>query len=230
MYWQNDDKMIFQVAKILQDVRVCLDENRTDTALILNGDEETLRLNEIIRSKIEEGVRRVHMAAPYYLLEQGHNFDEVEGVALYWGDMESGWILLPQDFMRLVVFEMDDWERPVYDVITPDDPAYARCRSRIKGVRGTAERPVCALGVRPAGRVLEFYSCKTEEARMRRGVYIPYPKIEDVTVEQVEVPSVDISERCYDAVVYTVAALTLVSLSETDKAKALFEMSEGLLK
>ena len=46
--------MIFRVNKIIKDVRVCMDENRTDTALIADSDEETLRLDEVIKSKILE--------------------------------------------------------------------------------------------------------------------------------------------------------------------------------
>ena len=220
--------MVYQISKILKDVRVCLDRNQTDTALISDGDEETLQLDDIIWSKILEAVRRVHSVAPYYLLEQGHNFDEQEDVALYWGDQESGWILLPDDFMRLVVFEMDDWSRAVYDVITTSDPQYTYQRSKIKAIRGTADRPVCALGVRPEGKVLEFYSCKSTNARVRRGVYIPFPKIESVEVEGVNVPGVDISERCYDAIVYTIAALTLVSLGDIEESKNMFEKAQEL--
>lgn len=218
--------MIKTIDRIVEDVRVCMDQNRTSDALFADGDEESLKLDEVIKSKILEAVERVHSEAPYYLLEQGHNLVDDEN-SVYWGDQKSGWVLLPDDFLRLVVFEMSDWERPVYSVLTPDSPEYAKCRSRIKGIRGTAQRPVCALGVRPEGKVLEFYSCKSEEATILRAVYIPYPAIEQEGSDQ---EGVDISERCYQAVVYTISALTLTTCGEVEKAKTFLDMAKTILQ
>lgn len=225
--------MIYQVDRILADVRIALDENRVDTALIQDADEDTLSLNELIRSKILEGVERVHSIAPYYMLEQGHNInddvvdDEGETVSyapgVHWEDRESGWIVLPDDFMRLVVFEMSDWERPVYKVITPADPAYKRQRCRIKALRGTAQRPVCALVVRPEGKTLEFYSCKSESATITKAVYMPYPRIDIYG-------GVDISERCYRAAIYAIAWLTASACGEADNATQLLDKSNTYLQ
>ncbi len=211
--------MIFQIEKIMQDVRICIDQNMESDALIESGDIDTLALDDIIRSKILEAVQRVHMDAPNYLLEGGHNF----GDAVYWRELESGWVLLPPDFMRLVVFEMDDWEQAVYQAISTDDPEYEKQRSRFKGIRGTAQRPVCAIAIRPEGRVLEFYSCKSEDAQVSRAMYIPYPNID-------EDGGVDICERCYDAVVYTAAGLTLLTCGDVEKGNAVSELAQTFLK
>ena len=211
--------MIFQIDKIMQDVRICLDQNMESDALIESGDIDTLALDEIIKSKILEAIQRVHMNAPNYLLEGGHNF----GDAVYWRELESGWVLLPEDFLRLVVFEMDDWEQAVYQAISTDDPEYEKQHSRFKGIRGTAQRPVCAIGIRPEGRVLEFYSCKSKNAQVSRAMYIPYPKIDEDN-------GVDICERCYNAVVYTAAGLTLLTCGETEKGNSVSELAQTFLK
>lgn len=211
--------MIFQIDKIMQDVRICIDQNAKSEALIEIGDIDTLALDEIIKSKILEAIQRVHMDAPNYLLESGHNF----GDAVYWKELESGWVLLPADFMRLVVFEMDDWEQAVYTAISTDAPEYEKQRSRFKGLRGTAQKPVCAIAIRPEGRVLEFYSCKSTDAQVSRAMYIPYPTID-------EDGGVDISERCYNAVVYTAAGLTLTSCGENEKASALSDLAKTFLQ
>ena len=210
--------MIFQIDKIMQDVRICLDQNMESDALIESGDIDTLALDEIIKSKILEAIQRVHRDAPNYLLEGGHNF----GDAVYWRELESGWVLLPKDFLRLVVFEMDDWEQAVYQAISTDDPEYEKQHSRFKGIRGTAQRPVCAIGIRPEGRVLEFYSCKSKDAQVSRAIYMPYPKID-------EDGGVDISERCYNAVIYTAAGLTLLTCGETDKGNSVSELAQTFL-
>ena len=210
--------MIYNIDKIMEDVRVCIDQNMTSEALVESGDIDTLALDEIIKSKILEAIQRVHMEAPPYLLENGHNF----GDAVYWKEMESGWVLLPSDFMRLVVFEMDDWERAVYTAISVDDPDYEKQRSRIKGIRGTAQKPVCVLALRPEGKVLEFYSCKSTDAQVSRAMYIPYPVIDDDG-------GVDVSERCYNAVVYTAAGLTLMTCGEANQATALSDLAKTFL-
>ena len=210
--------MIFQIDKIMQDVRICLDQNMASDALIESGDIDTLALDEIIKSKILEAIQRVHRDAPNYLLEGGHNFCD----AVYWRELESGWVLLPKDCLRLVVFEMDDWEQAVYQAISTDDPEYEKQHSRFKGIRGTAQRPVCAIGIRPEGRVLEFYSCKSTDAKVSRAIYIPYPKID-------EDGGVDISERCYNAVIYTAAGLTLLTCGETEKGNSVSELAQTFL-
>lgn len=211
--------MIYRIDDVMRDVRVCLDQNMTSEQLLHTEDVDTLALDDIIRSKILEAVVRVHTNAPTYLLEQGHNF----GDTVYWGDLESGWVLLPQDFMRLIVFEMSDWERGVFTAISPSDPEYALQRQRVKALRGTAQRPVCAITTRPEGRALEFYSCKTKEAYVRRGVYLPYPEID-------KDGGIDICERCYTAVIYAAAALTALTLGETDASSALSEISKTALQ
>lgn len=211
--------MIYQLDKIMEDVRICIDQNMKSESLVESGDIDTLALDDIIKSKILEAIQRVHIEAPNYLLEEGHNF----GDAVYWREMESGWVLLPKDFMRLVVFEMDDWEQAVYQAISTDDSEYEKQRSRIKGIRGTAQKPVCAIAMRPEGRVLEFYSCKTTDAQVSRAMYIPYPKIDEDN-------GVDVCERCYNAVVYTAAGLTLMTCGETDKANSVSELAQTFLK
>jgi len=215
--------MYFKLTKITEDVRICLDENRSGSALITSGDIDTLTLDEIIQSKILEAVQRVHLKAPSFFLEVGHNF----GDALYWEpDKNCGWVPLPQDFLRLVVFEMSDWERAVYQAISTDDPEYAKQRSRYQGIRGNPQRPVCAIAIRESagivGKALEFYSCKTTTATVKRAVYIPFPTVEN--------GEVDLSQRCYTAIIYTAAALTLLTLGDKDKASALDGIADSLLQ
>lgn len=209
---------VYQKNKIQEDVRTALDQNMNSDTLKIIGDVDTLALDDIIASKILEAVKRVHSSAPSYLLDGGHNF----GDAIYWKEHESGWILLPEDFMRFVVFQMNDWERAVFYPINTDDPEYEKQSSRFKGIRGTCQRPVCAISIRPEGRVMEFYSCKTTEAKVSRAVYLPYPKID-------KYGAVEICEKCYDAVIYTIAALVLTTFGDTEKSAALNELAKSVL-
>ena len=211
--------MIYRLTEIARDVRIAIDENKTSEQLIADEDIDTLSLNEIIRSKIVEAVRRVETTAPVYLLEEGHIF----GDAVHWGSLESGWVLLPDDFMRLIAFRMSDWERTVYAAISVDDPLYAKQSSRFKGIRGNVQKPVCAIVNRAEGKALEFYSCNSEDAYVSRGSYIPYPHID-------EDDGIDICEKCYTAVVYTIASLVLTTYGEADKSSVFTELAKSILQ
>ncbi len=211
--------MVYKILQIARDVRIAIDQNMTSEQLIATDDIETLSLEEIIRSKIVEAVRRVETAAPVQFLEEGHDFS----CGIYWNGDGSGWVLLPDDFMRLIAFRMSDWERTVYEAISVDDPLYAKQSSRYKGIRGNVQKPVCAIVNRAEGKALEFYACKDNTAMIVRAGYVPYPSID-------KDDGIDISEKCYTAVVYTVAALVLTTYGEAEKASALTELAKSILQ
>lgn len=210
---------MYNIETVSEDVRIAIDENKTSEQLLGDEDIDTLSLNEIIRSKIEEAVRRVETTAPTFLLEEGHTF----GDSVFWEDNNSGWTLLPDDFMRLIAFRMSDWERTCYNAISVDDPIYDLQSSRYKGVRGNVQKPVCAVVNRAEGKALEFYSCNSEEAYVKRATYLPYPEIDDED-------GIDISERCYTAVVYTTAALVLTAYGANDRAEQLNALAKSIME
>jgi hypothetical protein len=211
--------MVYNIETVSQDVRIAIDENKSSEQLISDEDIDTLSLNEIIRSKIEEAVRRVETTAPTFLLEEGHDF----GDSVFWEENGSGWTLLPDDFMRLITFCMSDWERTCYNAISVDDPLYDLQSSRYKGVRGNVQKPVCAVVNRAEGKALEFYSCNSTDAYVKRATYLPYPQIDDDD-------GIDISERCYTAVVYTTAALVLTAYGANDRAEQLNALAKSIME
>jgi hypothetical protein len=211
--------MVYKIEVVERDVRIAIDENKTSEQLIGDEDIDTLSLDETIRSKIEEAVRSVGLSAPAHLLEEGHTFDD----SIFWESDGSGWILLPDDFMRLIAFRMSDWERTCYNAISVDDPLYDLQSSRYKGIRGNVQKPVCAIVNRPEGKALEFYSSNSEDAYVKRASYIPYPEIDDSG-------GIDISERCYTAVVYTIASLVLTAYGATDRASEMSAMAKSILE
>lgn len=212
--------MVYKIPRIVRDVRIAIDQNMTNEQLLSVDDIDTLSLEEIIRSKIVEAVQRVEEEAPMFLLEEGHLFGNNEDI--YWRDLESGWILLPDDFMRLVSFRMSDWERTVYHAISADDPLYKKQSSRYKGIRGNVQKPVCAIVNRPEGKVLEFYSCNSKNAEIIFASYLPYPRIDHND-------TIDICEKCYGAIVYTIAALVYATYGESDKSNTMNDLAKSLI-
>ena len=228
--------MIVKESVMMHDVKVCMDHDEVsvdiDVPFSVDGVVEThsVTIDDIIRQKLPQAIDRVHIAAPYHMLETGHNLldtDVPKFDAIYWADNDSahenGWILLPEDFLRLSVFEMSDWACPVYELITPADPRYQLQYSRYKGIRGTADQPVCVLGVRPEGRVLEFYSCRSKKVTVTRGVYIP-------KAEKDNDGGYDVSPLCYDAMVSMAAGMTLLTIGERERANAMFEEAKSFLQ
>ena len=200
-----------------RDVRIAVDMNRESTPLLLDGDTETTSFDDIIYAKLTDAVRMVEMEAPLNLLEQGHPFGE----DVVWGEDGKGWILLPDDFMRLVVFKMSDWRHSVSEGITQDDPKYSRQWSRWKGICGNPEKPVVAIVNRAEGNVLEFFSCHDDTATVEQAVYVPLPRI-DLD------GGIDVSEKCYKAAVYRAAALALASIGD-QLSTTMVELSKSLL-
>lgn len=209
--------MIVQAEEMSKAVRVVVDMNRNSAPLLEDEDIDTVSFDEIIYAKLCDAVRMVEMEAPLNMLEQGHQFGE----SVTWLEGGKGWTLLPDDFMRLVVFKMSDWRYPVSEAITQDDPKYSRQWSKWKGVCGNPERPVVALVNRAEGQVLEFFSCKDNTATVDQAMYIPLPKIDDDG-------GIDVSEKCYPAAVYRAAALALASIGDQLSA-SMIEISKSML-
>lgn len=220
--------MHYAVINILSDVMVVLDQNNSSLPLLVEGDSDTLNLYEIIESKICEAVQRVHMEAPVSLLNDCNvmSLHDPENFVWYADDRLD--IVLHEDFMRLISFQMASWERPVHDVITPADPLYAKQFSRYKGIRGNKQKPVCAITiVQNADKVLEVFSPRDQEDTVRVGLYIEYPKfIDDSATGEV---LVDIASRCYKSVIYMIAAFVATAYGDTEKSATLVELSRASL-
>ena len=200
-------------------MRVAIDMNKGDEPLIMEGDTDTLTFDEIIYAKLADAVRLVETEAPLFMLESGHDFGDND---TYIGEDGKGFTILPEDFMRLISFRMSDWTRTVYEAISESDPQYALQSSRFKGICGNPEKPVVAIVRRSEGKVLEFYSCKTEEASVAQATYLPIPKID-------RDGGIDVAEDCYRAAVYRAASLALASVGD-QLSTTMLEISKSYLQ
>lgn len=222
----------YLVSDIVRDAKVAMDRNTSSEQLAGWGDVDTLTLEEILSSKVEEAAREVESVAPRTMLDGEQLGDNVawldavsteRGGSVELGDEMSlartagvgaGRIVLPADFMRLLVFRMSDWDRAVYDAIGSDDPRYALQSSRYGGIRGNPQKPVVAIVNYGDGLALEFYSCKGGQGvKVSEARYVPIPKITDGKIK--------ISEKVYTAVVYHVAYLAALTLGDTAMAQAM---------
>ena len=215
--------MRVQAEEMAKAVRVAIDMNRGDDPLIVEGDTDTLTLDEIIKTKLADAVRLVEMEAPHIMLEGGEAFGETLSTDDKSFVIENGRgiLKLPDDFMRLVSFRMSDWERTVFEAINENDPKYTLQSSRWRGICGNPEKPVVAIVRRGKGKVLEFYSCRDDTASISEAYYLPLPKIDDED-------RIRVCDECYQAAVYRAASLTLASLGD-QLSTTMLELSRAFL-
>lgn len=213
--------MEYKVADIVREIRIALDENMTSQALAGIGDVDTLSLDDVIASKVEDAARTITLIAPYALLDGGEPFGGVVGWEMSEG-YGPGRIVLPDDFLRLLVFQMSDWSRSVIDAITEDDPRYALQRSRFPGVRGCPQSPVVAIVKQAVGLVLEFYSCtQGEDVYVKMARYMPMPTKYLVNGEE----RIKVSFKLLRPVIYYAAYLVAVSIGSAEQAVSLRKQS-----
>ena len=215
--------MVYDVEDIKREVRIAMDKYPGSEALIETGDIDSISIDEIIGSKIADAARIVEQQAPSHLLDSGRAFGESIGWNGQLKGYGSGYTHLPDDFMRLVTFQMSDWSRPVTEAITEEDPRYAMQTSRFAGVRGNPEKPVVAIVKYPIGLVLEFYSCTAgENVFVKKARYIPIPKVRNGEIE--------LCEKLKSSIVHYCAYMVCMTIGEEQTATRLLKISNELAK
>lgn len=214
----------YLVDDLITAAKVAIDENVSSAPLAALGDVDTLTLDEIIRSKVEDAARLVEEGAAHHLLDSGKPF----GASVEWESQEgygAGRVNLPDDFMRLVTFRMSDWYKPVTEAITEQHPLYMQQLSRYAGVRGNPQRPVVAITHGASCQVLEFYSCQAGPGtRVSVARYLPLPTIyKDGGKEYI-----DLCEKLKRAVVYRLASMACAIIGASDLAALLLGTSNEL--
>lgn len=210
---------------IITDVRIAIDENAKTTPFTdesgLITDSTTLEMDDIIGSKIADGINAVRLYAPLNKLRPNSTVD----VAPQWIDETKfiGQIPLPDDYLRFVSFRMSDWLYAVSNYITPDSSFYAMQFSKYKGVRGSVSRPVVALSTdEPGGiNVIQFFSSESTSAK---ATFVYIPRKDDMD------GSFEIENEIYRAVVLKIASIVALTYLNGDMAKALNEMSVEQLR
>lgn len=212
--------MEYPVEQLVREAKVAIDENVSSEPLASLGDLDTLTLDEIIRSKVEDAARLVESSAAHHLLDAGKALDST----VEW-ESEPGYgagrVYLPGDFLRLITFRMSDWYRPVTEAITEEHPLYGQQSSRYAGVRGNTERPVVAITHGSAGQVLEFYACQAGPGvRVSVARYLPLPKVNGGYI--------DLCPKLQRAVVYRLASMTAAIIGASELAALLLGTSNEL--
>ena len=185
--------MTYSVSQILHDVSVRLDLDDCDQPLIA-ADTSARTVADIIISQVEWGARQVIEEAPLTKLGTGI---PIRGSVAWRGShgMGMAWLVLPDDFLRLLAIRMSDWQRDA-TIITADDERYQWQSSRFAAIRGNPQRPVAAIVTTPVGMAVELYSSSAGDGvTLAKALYLPVPRIHHGTISLPPLLYPDIIDR-----------------------------------
>lgn len=208
----------YQVSQLKEKIRVALDENMSSTALAELGDIDTLSLDELIESKIEDAARIVVQEAPLSLLSDmttPYTTMSVSATAPYKATVD-----LPDDFLRLASIKLRSWPYAVYEVLPSDAPLYIQAHSPY-GVVGTKDRPLVFMSVGAnAKKTLELFSASGSSDTLSC-LYIKQPKIADNAIQ--------LGTQIVRPVVYYAASLVALAIKDKEAADNQLQVCKELL-
>lgn len=222
--------MLVAESTIINDVRVAMDENTAITAFTDSDgtviDTDTLEMEEIIKSKIADGVNAVRKVAPLSMLDLTRKASGTDW-PVKWIDEDKciGEVDIPEDYLRLVMFKMSDWAHAATTPIAADTALYHQQFSECKGVRGNPSRPNIAIAAdTTTGKdVIQFFSCDSTEATAE----LTY--IKRFTGSTGSAGSYEIEAPIYRAVVLKVASLVAATYANGDLMNLLNQMAQEAL-
>jgi hypothetical protein len=216
--------MQYTVADIVEDVRIALDQNQDENSIIAQED-NTLKLDEIIRQKILHAARHLLETSDVSVIDCGKtsslNLEEIGSVG--WGELSAWKALLPNDYLRLLTLKMSDWKRGVHATIPVESAEYSQLQSGFIGITGNPERPVVAEGQHIGTldnavvqwRELEAYTSATGECSEFR--YCPIPMID-------QIDCLEFPERLMRHLVYQTGSFVAATYKDSGLAQLLMNM------
>ena len=222
--------MQYKVADIQEAVRVILDQNQTES--IIASEDNTLKLDEIIKQKIVHAARHLLETSDVSAIDYGKTLDG--GTLIEIGEVGSLSIYklpCPSDYLRLLSLQMSDWRRAVHTTIPENAEEYAELKSGFMGITGNPERPAVAECMGRGGdpdddvRWLEIYSSATGELLAGKNRYCPIPEIKKETVGGVANTEVlYFPERLYRMLLYQTASFVAATYKDTALSQLLMNM------
>lgn len=159
--------MQYPVAGIVEAVRIALDQNQLENSII-DSEDNTLELDEIIRQKILHAARHLLETSDVSVLGEGlsnpiikvvdgeevipedwEDYDIITPIHIGemgdgYGELSAWWLEMPEKYLRLLSLKMSDWKRAVHVTIPFESAEYSQLRSGFVGITGNPERPAVA--------------------------------------------------------------------------------------
>lgn len=216
---------------LINKVKTRIDEvSMSGDVIVEVGIENSKPYDSIIAELLDESALEVLLKAPFYRLNvtkgtvtAEQNTSAKKATLLISGkstnvdnkaDNQTGTIVLPDDFLRIVSLKMKDWEQPVTELAIQGDEL-ARMQSN-KHLRGSVAKPVGVLNKTNAGYQINYYSSSTHD--VEEFLYIKRDTAENIADSQL-----------VDAMVWICAGKTLGVLGEANLANLCYENAKGLM-
>ncbi len=199
-----------RVEDLVKQVKVNMEEV-TDSQVSIATLAVGVDVESYIRAKLPEAVSAVWMKMPLSLLPRIDCASSLEPVVR---DDGSGMVILPEEVWKMVEFRMEGWRRSVTKFIEKDSP---ECELQTNPyTRGNSTTPVCVLYTLEDRKRIEYYSLPkgSTDVRVEKALYIPYPKSEYNSYNNMPAEIVPI-------VCYTCAAMVYEILGQPDLAAAM---------
>lgn len=198
--------------ELLNIVKSKIDEiSSSDELLVPVGIEDNKPYDTIIETLLDESAIEVLLKAPFYRLTISNS----TSLEIVKKDSNTGIIILPTDFLRLLSFRMTEWERSVTQpAIKGDDISNMQSN---KFIRGGQAKPIGVLTRTDKGLALEYYSVKVDHT-LAEFFYVKKQKAEDI--EDIQM---------IDAMTWICAGKVLGVVGKFELAKNCYENANGLL-
>ena len=214
------------VQEIVTRVRSAIDELTANDSQFITSSEDVQNMTRIIVDKIGYALQHVIEHAPLEKLDS--SLFEVltpEELAASFS-IDSGLVgqlKLPTDLLRIIVARLSSWSKSPYP---ESDSSQTYLMQQDQYARGSWDRPVSILTNHGSDRYLEMYSAKTASDTLNFS-FIRKPLMPTIDVTSAESMSTDINvpAMLQAALVYQVAALTMVAFRE-DVASSLFTIAQ----
>lgn len=141
------DEIISKVKSIMNEIG-----EETNSSLL---DEDTIKIDQYIESCIGDALAMIVLKSAIPVNPKKGTSSPVKN------DDGTGYIVLPDDFLKLIAFRMEGWKRTVSEAF-PLESEQAKQQSN-ECTRGGNNKPVCILSYSPEGKkTLEYYSVGTD--------------------------------------------------------------------
>lgn len=210
------------VDELVKEVRITLDENQTESSY-LESSTDNMELDEIIRAKLIDAARSIIETCPVDLLEAVTLPTDTE--VLHTNTDGSGYVILPDDFLRLVRFKLTSWNRAV--TYAESEGSEADEIQRNEFTRGTYIKPVCVFSHNSDGdRTMEYFTAGkgtggSYDHTIETALYVPYPAIDSTSGTD----KIDIPHLLRPCIVYYCAGLTELTRGNNNQADAFFKIA-----
>lgn len=206
---------------IINEVKIILDQNESDSELIAENDIDQLTTDELIEHLLYNALERVYSIAPLGLLAdvaKVYKNPEWDSESDKYAQITDA----PDDYLRLIYVKLKGWDKGVTSFIDEEDPLYFEYRSPYVGIRPTIDDPGVAVVYSDEGEGMKIQCYpKTGE-----GGVIRYISSSDAF----DGDEITIAGLVYQGFLYTVANLYYVSLGQENLAKMMAAEAEQALR